>query len=415
MPDESNRFNIKIYQYVGIASQIHKTEPTPNSEQLQMMETFTCMVNDYIKIGLKNDCTTLKKLSLLSYHKLDKYNMMSYYKLNAISQAAGRLQQRKRSLKRGINTRQPFVQKPFLVNCYGFKINGCLLSMPYKQRQPIHILLNEHTQKVLADPTLKVESFSMSWNGLSFCISKQVHPIIPQSIIGIDRNLRNVTVGNNDKVLFFKTNKLLSIKENTIHARSGFKRNDYRVKRKFFQKFNQRMQHRTKKLIHRISKQIVEKAKQSESAIVFENLKGIRKLYRKGNGQGNKYRRMMNGWQTYELQRQIQYKAEWEGLHVLYVDPKRTSTLCPVCGKRIQEDRQNRRKLWCNNCMKSMDRDVVASLNIAYKGWARFTHPRGDTHEAQSGTFEPAISEPKSSNYDDLAIRIVDVSKGERW
>ncbi len=65
--------------------------------------------------------------------------------------------------------------------------------------------------------------------------------------------------------------------------------------------------------------------------------------------------------------------------------------------------------------MKSMDRDVVASLNIAYKGWSRFTHPRGDTCEAQSGTFEPVMSEPKLSNYDDLVIQIVDVSKGESW
>jgi putative transposase len=124
----------------------------------------------------------------------------------------------------------------------------------------------------------------------------------------------------------------------------------------------------------------------------------------------------MNGWQFYELQRQIQYKAEWEGIPVLFVDPKRTSMLCPVCGKRIQEDRQNSRKLWCNNCMKLMDRDVVASLNIAYKGWARFTHIRGDTNEACSGDDTKArMQEPKLSSFDDLAILIVDVSKGESW
>jgi putative transposase len=232
--------------------------------------------------------------------------------------------------------------------------------------------------------------------------------------MGIDRNLRNVTVGNNDKVVFYKTNKLLSIKENTIHARAGFKRNDRRVKRKFFQKFNQRMQHRTKKLLHRISRQIVEKAKQNKSAIVFENLKGIRRLYRKGNGQGNNYRRKLNGWPYYELQHQVEYKAAWEGVPVLFEDPKCTSKLCPVCGKRIQEDRQNRRKLWCSNCMKLMDRDVIASLNIAYKGWARFTHPRGDTDEATCELFS-RMQEPKISNYDSLAILIVDVSKGESW
>ncbi len=384
----------------------------PNSEQLQMMEIFCQMVNDCIRIGLENNCSTLKKLSLLSYHKLAKYPIFSSYKLNAISQACGRLVQMKASIRRGMRTKLPYVRRPFLVNCYGFKINGRLLSIPYKPKQPIHILLNEHTTKILSNKTIKIRSFCMNEIGISLCIRKESEEIKCENAIGIDRNLRNVTVGNNDKIIFYKTNKLLSIRENTIHARAGFKRNDYKMKREFFQKFNQRMQRRTKKFLHKISKQIVDRAKETKSGIVFEDLKGIRRLYRRGNGKGNKYRRKMNGWQFYELQRQIQYKAEWEGIPVIFVDPKRTSMLCPVCGKRIQEDRQNRRKLWCNNCMKSMDRDVVASLNIAYKGWARFTHPRGDTGEATCELFS-RMQEPKISNYDSLAILIVDVSKGE--
>ncbi|MBM2851924.1 MAG: putative transposase, OrfB family, partial [Candidatus Nitrosotenuis sp.] len=125
---------------------------TPNGEQIRMMETFTQMVNDCIKIGLENNCSTLKRLSKLAYRKLQSYDIMSYYKLNAISQAAGILQNRKQSIKRGIKTKSPFVRKLFLVNCYNFKINGCLLSIPYKLRQSIHILLNEYTQKILSDP-----------------------------------------------------------------------------------------------------------------------------------------------------------------------------------------------------------------------------------------------------------------------
>jgi putative transposase len=32
-----------------------------------------------------------------------------------------------------------------------------------------------------------------------------------------------------------------------------------------------------------------------------------------------------------------------------------------------------------------MDRDIVASMNIAYKGWSRFCHPRGLSVEAMKG------------------------------
>jgi putative transposase len=202
----------------------------------------------------------------------------------------------------------------------------------------------------------------------------------------------------------------LSIKQNTIYARAGFKRNDVRKKNQYWKHLNGRLANRTKQYIHKISKQIVDKAVKEKTMIILEDLKGIRKLYRKGNGQGNKYRRKLNGWQFYELQRQVEYKALWEGIPVVFVDPKRTSKLCPICGCTVQEDRQNKRKLLCINCGKSMDRDVLASMNIAHKGWARFIYPRGDTGEAQSSTFEGLMTEPRTS-MDGLEIRIVDVSK----
>ncbi|MEO9309077.1 MAG: IS200/IS605 family accessory protein TnpB-related protein, partial [Nitrososphaera sp.] len=41
-----------------------------------------------------------------------------------------------------------------------------------------------------------------------------------------------------------------------------------------------------------------------------------KKDIKKGNGQGNKFRRKLNSWSFYEFQRQIQYKAAWEGIPV---------------------------------------------------------------------------------------------------
>jgi len=388
-----------------------KQQIPENHDMNNMMETFRDMVNHCIRIGLKYNCSTLKRLSLLSYHELHQYDILSSYKLNAISQACGRLSQMKRDIRKGKNVKSPFVKKSYLVNCYGFKINNSLMSIPFEPRQPINILLNNHTVKFLSDPVLKVHSFTLTAFNISICISKEIDMIECTKIVGIDRNLRNVTVGNGELVTFYKTNKLLSIKQNTVYARSGFHRNDHRKKRQYYKSLQQRLQNRTKQYLHKISKNIMDNAVETKSIIVFEDLKGIRKLYRKGNGQGNKYRGKLNGWQFYELQRQIEYKAKWVGIPVVFIDPKRTSKLCPICGDRIQEDKQNRRKLLCINCGKSMDRDVVASMNIAHKAWSRFNHARGDTCEGQSDVFESAMSEPKLSDYDDVVIRILDVSK----
>lgn len=165
-------------------------------------------------------------------------------------------------------------------------------------------------------------------------------------------------------------------------------------------------------LLHKISKDIVERAEESKSIILFEDLKGIRKLYRKGNGQGKKYRRRLNSWSFYELQRQVQYKAAWAGVPVQHIDPRRTSMLCPICGDRIQEDKQNRRKILCINCGKIMDRDVIASMNIFHKGWSRLCHPRGLSYEAMKRSVEYA--QPLILRVDGSNLTIGNQPKGNR-
>jgi hypothetical protein len=54
------------------------------------MEAFRRMTNECISVGLYNDVSSLKRLSNLSYGKLASYGVPSYYKVCAISRAAGR-------------------------------------------------------------------------------------------------------------------------------------------------------------------------------------------------------------------------------------------------------------------------------------------------------------------------------------
>ncbi|MEM3135717.1 MAG: hypothetical protein QXW37_03195, partial [Candidatus Nitrosotenuis sp.] len=180
---------------------------TPNQDLQNMMDTFKEMVNHCIRIGLENNASTLKKLSSLSYQQLSSYKIQSYYKLNAISQAAGRLTQMKRDTKKGRKVRLPFVRKPYLVSCYGFKINGMLLSFPIKNHEFANILLTDHTVSQLKG--VEPRSFTITTNSLSISIRKQVAEIKPESIIGIDRNLRNITISTPEKTIMYRTEKIL--------------------------------------------------------------------------------------------------------------------------------------------------------------------------------------------------------------
>jgi len=79
----------------------------PPEDLLGLLDVFRRMVNDSIRIGLLNDTSSLRKLSLLAYNQLARYDSPSYYKLCAISRAAGILAARKKSTRRGFPSNVP--------------------------------------------------------------------------------------------------------------------------------------------------------------------------------------------------------------------------------------------------------------------------------------------------------------------
>jgi putative transposase len=355
------------------------------------------MVNHCIRIGLQNDVYTLKKLSKLSYHELRQYyEIPSYYNLCAISKAASILSNRKQSIRRGIDTKKPYLKKPILVSCYGFKFDNGIVRIPLGNREYFDIPLNKHSKEVLSNDSLKIDSFTLALDSISISYSKEVTQIECVKTIGVDRNLRNVTIGNCKKVIQFDISKAVDIVENTRSIISSFKRNDSRIRKKLYTKYGARRKNRINQLLHNVSKTVVEHALKNTHAIVFEDIRHIRNLYQKGNRQGKKYRNTMNGWPFFEIKRQIEYKSRWRGITVIQLsknETRGTSSLCPRCGKRLQEQRA-RRDLWCDTCQRWQDRDVVAVMNQSLRGLLRFGSSKGDADEAmvqESGSPEPVI------------------------
>jgi putative transposase len=351
------------------------------------METFRQMVNDCISIGLEHDVSSMKKLSNLAYKQLASYNIISYYKLCAISHAAGILANRKKSIRRGLQPRQPYATRPLLISCYGFKIIDGVLKVPLGDRLHYDIPLNSYVRNVMSDPLLRIHSFTLSAKSMSICYSKEIEEIQCTNIEGIDRNLRNLTVGNVHNVVQYNLSKAVDIAENTRSIIRSFKRSDARVRGRLYDKYGKRRKSRSNQLLHRVSKAVVQSAKQNKSAIAFEDIRHIRQLYQRGNHQGRSYRGRMNGWSFAEIKRQIEYKATWEGVPIIQLsvtETRGTSQLCPRCGKKItQVDRF--RQLWCAYCKRWMDRDVVAAMNLSIKGRSRFERSQGLAGEAMKG------------------------------
>lgn len=99
--------------------------------------------------------------------------------------------------------------------------------------------------------------------------------------------------------------------------------------------------------------QIVEIAHETGSGIALEDLTWV------GGKSGT--------WERSLKQRKITDLARSNGIEVKKVSAKNTSQECPNCGGKVTHNTKTR-KTTCRECQKRLDRDVLASRNIAERG-----------------------------------------------
>jgi len=90
----------------------------------------------------------------------------------------------------------------------------------------------------------------------------------------------------------------------------------------------------------------------------MEDLTRIRKRI----NYGRRLNRRLHSWNFRRLQFYIEYRAKLEDLPVHYINPKGTSSLCPICGGRLIAS-NGHRQLKCK-CGYENNRDVTACLNM---------------------------------------------------
>lgn len=128
-------------------------------------------------------------------------------------------------------------------------------------------------------------------------------------------------------------------------------------KRKAIKKLGNKEQRWIKDQNHKISRQVVNLAKQEGvSVIKLECLANIRQTARTSR----KHAKNLHTWSFYQLQQFVTYKANLAGIRVVEVDPAYTSQTCPACGKR---NHANDRKYQCS-CGFHTHRDRVGAINI---------------------------------------------------
>jgi IS605 OrfB family transposase len=114
-----------------------------------------------------------------------------------------------------------------------------------------------------------------------------------------------------------------------LAKRQRLQSNGTQSSKQLLKKISGKEARRMKQINHEVSKKIVQEAIKEEAGIlVLEDLTHIRARIKVGE----KMRFRLHRWAFRQLQTMIQYKAERQGLHVLYVNPSYSSQECSECG-----------------------------------------------------------------------------------
>jgi len=198
---------------------------------------------------------------------------------------------------------------------------------------------------------------------LNVVFSKEVEIEKPINVIGADVNENNVTIAKpngferrvtgekNIRIAYFLKRRRIQSK-----IKGG------KIRRKLLAKYGEREKNRVLDVYHVVANWVVKEALKNNSAIALENLKNIRckiKYSRKVNGR-------LHRWSFRKLQLIIEYKAKLNGIPIIYVNAKGTSTYCPICGAKLSLN--GHRMLKCKRCGLIADRDVIGAWNIRLRG-----------------------------------------------
>lgn len=252
----------------------------------------------------------------------------------------------------------------FLVNL-GYKKDNSRIYVPLIansdfQKEYIQDLVNKKYKLCASDLVKKDKNYFIH---LTF--SKEINvPKVNSSFqpIGIDVGLNNLAVVSvaqqKNPVKFFSGKRLLWKKKQLNKLKQKLQKNS---NERLLKKVGLKEQRYVNHLNNLISFYVIKKAKSLEKpVIVMEDLTHIleRTKVRK------KQRYFHITWAFKKLQDMIVYKANWEGIPIVFVNPSYTSQICPKC---FSTNKRVKHLYKCSHCGYQANSDFVGSVNIAKK------------------------------------------------
>jgi len=338
-------------------------------ELRRVLEDFRDMVNFCVRRALETGITSFARLRREVYAEFKRRwsGYATHYCHSAVKVATSMLKSWRNKCRKGLadpnkppQARKLFMRlDPGLFTFYGDRVR---ITVAPRRWLWLKLVVGKYQSKfveVWRRGELKVGEIAVNECYVYVPFRKTVDLSNPRDWIALDINEESVVaVSSNPHAFRWSLKEVKRIHYVYHEKRRRIQRIKGKRRAKLLKKYNTRHRNRIRDLLHKLSRTIVNTAKQLDAGILMEDLKGIKQRIKYGKSMN---RRLHQFWNPRRLQFYIDYKARLAGLPVHYLNPRGTSQRCPLCGGKLALN--GYRWVRCR-CGYASDRDTTACLNL---------------------------------------------------
>jgi putative transposase len=183
-------------------------------------------------------------------------------------------------------------------------------------------------------------------------------PIEVKDFLGVDLGIVNLATDSDGNV--YSGEAVEKVRRRRHESRRSYQKTGTKSAKRRLKRLARREANYRRNENHRIAGGLVQLAKDTGRGIALEDLKGIRDR----TTVRAKDRARHSGWAFAQLQAFVSYKANRDGVPVVFVDARNTSRTCSACGHCEKANRRSQSKFVCLHCGFSDNADRNAARNV---------------------------------------------------
>lgn len=185
----------------------------------------------------------------------------------------------------------------------------------------------------------------------------------------------------------FHATEVRATRAHYSHIRKQIGRKKVKHALRIVKKIGNKEKRKVQDLLHKATRQVINKATELrqngfEPVIVVGDLKNHRTPRRKGTPRYRKNNRKLHSMPSYQVKTQLEYKALWENIPVLYVNEAYTSQICHSCGNK---GLRTKRQFKCS-CGLDYNADLNGTRNILTRSLGYILRDRAAVSPPRSPT-----------------------------